>query len=234
MTADPKTSDIPRHVAIIMDGNRRWAQQRHLPSLAGHKAGYENLKRLAEHILRRGVTYLTIYAWSTENWQRAQEEVDYIGGLLEMALTHDLDFFERLDLRFRWIGSPDNLKPALVKKLEATVTQMAHNQAGQLNLCFNYGARADMVEAVKQLVASGVSSNEVTIPAIAEHLQTAGLPDPDLIIRTSGEQRLSNFLLWEAAYSEFYFSPKLWPDFDEAEFDKALEEYAARKRRFGS
>lgn len=233
MSASQNQTDIPKHVAIILDGNRRWAKQQHLPTLIGHREGYQNLKNLAPYIIERGVQNLTAFVFSTENWQRSSEEVSYLMDLIERLLIEDFDFLKEHDLRLRWLGSPEGLKTTLVTKLEETVAKSAHHTHGQLNLCFNYGSRLDIVNAVRQLMTQGVRPDDINPDALGQNLTSAGLPDPDLIIRTSGEQRLSNFLLWEAAYSELYFSEKMWPDFDEAEFDKALAEYSLRNRRHG-
>lgn len=223
-------ANVPAHVAIILDGNRRWAKERHLPAIMGHRAGYDNLKKLAEYGLSLGIEHLTLFVFSTENWKRHADEVSGIMDILEQGLKNDFAFFEENSLRLRWVGFEHNMNPQLTSLLRDTVKKTAGFTRGQLNLCLNYGSRLDLVMSIRKMVAEEA---EITEDSVAAHLQTAGLPEPDLIIRTSGEQRLSNFLLWEGAYSELYFSEKYWPDFDRIELDKALAEYAVRQRRYG-
>jgi undecaprenyl diphosphate synthase len=224
---------LPRHVAVIMDGNGRWAKARGLPRLAGHRAGTEALRRLMESAIEVGVPILTIYAFSTENWKRPAHEVRGLMYLLEEVIERQLDELEANGIRLRHIGWLDGVPDHLVEAIRHAVARTAHNDRLQLNIAFNYGARAEIVRAVRRIVEAGLLPEEVDEAAIERHLETAGLPDPDLVIRTSGEMRLSNFLLWQAAYAEFYCTDVLWPDFDRTTFRQAMESYARRERRFG-
>lgn len=233
MTTRKQNESVPNHVAIILDGNRRWAQEHHLPKLLGHKAGYDNLKDIAAYAVTLGIEHLTAYVFSTENWKREAEEVSYLMNLLKSGLFKDFEFFVKHDLRLKWLGSPDGVDPELVQQIQDVEHRTAGHKRGQLNICFNYGSRPDIVQAVQQIVQDGITADQIDEATIASHLSSAGVPDPDLIIRTSGEQRLSNFLLWEAAYAELYFTEKYWPEFDKLELDKALTEYAQRQRRYG-
>lgn len=225
--------ELPRHVAIIMDGNRRWARSRDLPELDGHAAGVEAIRELLRHTVRRGVPVLTLYAFSRENWARPDDEVTGLFGLLEAAIRSETDELRAQGVRIQLIGRmdelPDETRRSIAEALQAT-------QDGDrliLNIAFNYAGRTEIVDAVRRLVASGVASEAIDEAAITAALYTAGLPDPDLLIRTGGEQRLSNFLIWQSAYAEFYFCDALWPDFGPDAFDSALLEFARRHRRFG-
>lgn len=222
-----------KHLAIIMDGNRRWAKNQGLPSFAGHQKGYEKLKEVMRWCQKKGVETLTVYAFSTENWNRSEEEVNFLMTLFYKALTEELDEFHKEGVRLRVIGTRQRLDPKIVQAIVAAEEKTKDNQKGNLNLCINYGGRLELVEAVKKIVAKGFTADEVSDKMIAEHLWMAGQPDPDLIIRTSGEQRLSGFLTWESVYSEFLFLEKHWPDFNEADFDRAIEDFNNRHRRFG-
>jgi undecaprenyl diphosphate synthase len=224
---------VPQHVAIIMDGNRRWAQQRGLSSKEGHKAGYETLKTTAEEAFSRGVAYITVYAFSTENWSRADDEVGYLMGLMAWVATEEAKEFHAKGIRIRVLGSRERLARSLCKSIQAMEDLTEHNTKGTMNVCFNYGGRSDLVAAIQRLIADGVNPSDIDEARVAGALATAGIPDPDLVIRTSGEERMSNFLVWESAYSELYFTDTLWPDFDAAELDRALAAYAERKRNFG-
>ncbi len=225
--------DLPRHVAIIMDGNRRWARQRDLPELDGHAAGVEAIREILRHAVRRGVPVLTLYAFSRENWARSDDEVTGLFGLLEGAIRSETDELRRQGVRVRLLGRldelPDETRRSIGEALDATSdgTQLL------LNIAFNYAGRTELVDAVRRLIAAGRPPETIDEAAITAALYTAGLPDPDLVIRTGGEQRLSNFLIWQAAYAEFYFSEDLWPDFGPTAFDAALLEFARRQRRFG-
>lgn len=221
------------HLAIIMDGNRRWAKEHGAPSLSGHKAGYENMKRIGDACLARGIKTLSVFAFSTENWKRTQEEVGYLMDLLEHALRDELSFFAERGVRLRVLGRREGLRPSLLRAIEAAEQETATLEKGTLCICLNYGGRPEIVDAVKKLVADGVPTDQINEAALQTRMYWPEMPEPDLVVRTSGEERISGFLLWESAYSEFYWCRKHWPDFDEHELDAALETYALRKRRYG-
>lgn len=229
----PELVRVPQHVAIIMDGNGRWAEARNLPRSAGHRAGTENLRRVLEAVGQFGVPVLTLYAFSTENWSRPLAEVRALMGLAQRVLDRELDELHRRGVRIRHIGRRSELDEGLVRRIERAEELTRNNRALTLNVAFNYGGRADIVDAVRALVRDGVAPQDMDEAAIGARLSTAGLPDPDLVIRTAGEMRLSNFLIWQAAYAEYYSTPTLWPDFDREELYKALLAYQERKRRFG-
>lgn len=222
-----------RHLAIIMDGNRRWAKEKGLPSFQGHTVGYDTLKNIGDACLARGIEVLSVFAFSTENWKRTEEEVGYLMDLLEKGLRNELNEFQSKGLRIRVLGRREGLRPSVLEAIQIGEAQTAKNTKATLCICLNYGGRFEIVDAVKKLVADGVPADQIDEAAITSRLYWADMPEPDLIIRTSGEERLSGFLLWESAYSELYWTPKHWPDFDEAELDKALEAFAARQRRYG-
>ncbi len=224
---------IPTHVAIIMDGNGRWARSRGLPRLAGHRAGTENLRRVIEACVEFGIRYLTIYAFSTENWARPKDEVEGLMGIMEEVIDREVPELHAQGVQIRHIGALEGIRPELQRKIQQAVALTRHNQRLVLVVAFNYGGRAEIVHAIRQMLAEGLKPQQVTEATVAQYLYTAGIPDPDLVIRTSGEQRISNFLLWQTAYSEWYFTPVYWPDFDKHELRKALEEYSRRERRFG-
>lgn len=224
---------LPRHVAVIMDGNGRWAKARGLPRLAGHRAGTKALRRLIETCTEIGIPYLTIYAFSTENWKRPVHEVRGLMFLLEEVIQRQLDELDANGVRIRHVGWLDQVPRHLQHAIAAAIQRTAANRRLTLNVAFNYGARAEIVRAVREIVLAQTPASEIDEACIERHLQTAGLPDPDLVIRTSGEMRLSNFLLWQAAYAEFYCTDTLWPDFDRADLVAALRSYALRERRFG-
>lgn len=216
-----------------MDGNRRWAKERGLPSLQGHRAGYEMLKKIGEACLQRGIETLSVFAFSTENWKRTQEEVGYLMDLLEEALTKEIDFFISKEVRIRVLGRREGLRPSVVRAIETAEDRTKEFSKCTLCLCINYGGRSEIVDACKKLIADGVSAEAITEEVIQARVYGSDIADPDLIIRTSGEERLSGFLLWQSAYSELYWCEKHWPDFDEGELDKAIAEYESRQRRFG-
>lgn len=231
---------IPKHLAIIMDGNRRWARERGWPTFEGHRAGYDKLKDVGEWCLARGIGTLSVFAFSTENWKRTEEEVGYLMDLLERALTHEKAFFLERDVRVRVVGRRAGLRPSIVRAIEEIERETAHGTKMTLALCLNYGGRVEIVDAVNGMLeekekrqqeseASGVTEED-----LSRHLYWPDMPDPDLIVRTSGEQRLSGFLLWQAAYSELLFVDKHWPAFEEADLDAVLAEYGRRQRRFGA
>lgn len=224
---------VPRHVAIIMDGNGRWATQRGLPRVAGHRAGTENIRRVIERFADHGVQYLTLYAFSTENWSRPQREVRALIRLLRYFLRRELNNLHRNNIRLHMLGHVETLPEWLQRQVGDAILLTEENSRMVLNICFSYGGRDDIILAVRQLVAEGVAESEVTEEALAARLLTAGMPDPDLLIRTAGEQRISNFLLWQSAYAELYFTDAFWPDFGREDIDMALAEYGRRKRKFG-
>ena len=224
---------IPQHVAIIMDGNGRWALSRGLPRLAGHRAGTENLRRIIEACIEFGITYLTIYAFSTENWGRPHEEVQGLMEILEDVIDRELQELHDQGVKLRHIGRLEQLVPRLQEKVIHAVEYTQDNKKLTLNVAFNYGGRDEIVCAIQHMIDDGVQTDQVSDELVSKYLFTAGVPDPDLIIRTSGELRGSNFLIWQGAYCEWYFTPTYWPDFDKAEFRKALEEYSHRERRYG-
>ncbi len=226
----PTASKLPQHIAIVMDGNGRWAQKRHLPRLAGHKRGVDALKTAIQACLTRGIPVLTVFAFSSENWSRPAGEVSGLLELLNVALRRELAALHERGIRVRFLGSRQGLEPDLCAVLRDAEQVTQANQGMVLNICFNYGGRWDIVDAAARLASAGTPITEASMNAA---LSLAPCPDPDLLIRTGDEHRLSNFLLWQCAYSELYFSPVLWPDFDAAELDQALQAYASRERRFG-
>lgn len=222
------------HLAIIMDGNRRWAKEHGMPSIEGHRVGYDRLKQVGDWCLDRKISVFTVFAFSTENWKRAEDEVGYLMDLLENALTKELDHFHERGVRLKIIGQRDRLRPSIVRAIEDAEAKTAQNSRATFVICLNYGGRLEIVDACKSLVRQGVSEANIDEAAVRSAMYWPDMPDPDLIVRTSGEERLSGFLLWQAAYSEFYWTKKHWPDFDEQELDAALAEYETRQRRFGS
>ncbi len=228
---------IPRHVAIIMDGNGRWAKLHEKPRIFGHQKGVERAKEASEFALEVGIEVLSLYAFSTENWARPQEEVEFLMSLLEDYLNKELPNMLEKGIRLNPIGRIQELPPSTREKVLETARATRKNHRLILNLALNYGGHAELVDAFRALaqrVASGeISPQQIDERLVEENLYTRGQPPPDLLIRTSGEQRISNFLLWQMAYTEFYFTPTLWPDFDKTEFLKALLEYQKRERRFG-
>ncbi len=225
------SNTIPKHIAIIMDGNGRWAKSRHLPRLAGHREGANAVKRTVEAAQKLGIKFLTLYAFSTENWSRPQDEINGLMDLLCKTLDAYTQEAKTKNYRLIVSGSREKLPATVLEKIDKAVQTTVPNTGLTVNLALNYGARQEIVHAVNTLLASGKTT--LTMDDISAHLYQPHVPDPELIIRTSGEERLSNFLLWQAAYSEFYFTPVLWPDFNAQELQKALDAYAQRARRFG-
>jgi undecaprenyl diphosphate synthase len=229
----PEAGPQPVHVAIIMDGNRRWARAHGLAELEGHAAGVDKIRWLVEHAIRRGIAVLSLYAFSRENWARSDAEVAGLFSLLDQAIRAETPELVRQGVRVRVSGRlaevPADIRGSITEALAATEggTRLV------LNIAFNYAGRTEIVDAVRAIVAAGTPADQVDEATVEAHLYTAGLPDPDLVIRTGGEQRLSNFLIWQSAYAEFHSCPELWPDFDAEAFDTALEEFARRGRRFG-
>jgi undecaprenyl diphosphate synthase len=230
---DVAPEDLPHHVAIIMDGNRRWARRHHVPELEGHAAGVEAIRTLLRHVVRRGVPMLSLYAFSRENWGRSDVEVAGLFDLLEQAIRSETAELREQGVRVSLLGRLDELPGDTRRAIERALAATAAGTGLQLNIAFNYAGRTELVDAFRRLAASGIAPDEIDEDAISGALYTAGMPDPDLVIRTGGEQRLSNFLIWQSAYAEFYTSPLLWPDFGPTAFDHALKEFARRTRRFG-
>lgn len=224
---------IPQHIAIIMDGNGRWATKRHLPRSLGHKAGVDALRRTVELAHDYQVPMLTVYAFSTENWGRPQDEIDALMRLLWETIRSDLDRLHREGVRLRHVGRMEGLAPDVQDAIHHMQDLTRDNDKLFLNVCFNYGGRAEIVDAVREIVKQGVPADEITEDLISRNLYTRDLPDPDLVIRTAGEMRISNYLIWQVAYAEYYSTPVLWPDFQREDFVAALEAFARRKRRFG-
>ena len=233
MTDHAELTRVPQHVAIIMDGNGRWAEARGLPRAAGHRAGTENLRRVLRATVEFGVPVLTIYAFSTENWSRPSTEVRALMMLLEHVLDREVRDLHESGVQIRHIGRKEGLSSRIVAKIAQAERLTRNNEQLVLNVAFNYGGRAEIVDAVKAIIAEGISPDDVDEDIIGEHLATAGLPDPDLVIRTGGDMRLSNYLIWQAAYAEFYSTPIYWPDFDKEQLYEALASYSSRERRFG-
>lgn len=223
-------SQIPHHIAIVMDGNGRWASKRFLPRVIGHKQGVDSLRRCVKACAQRGVGVLTVFAFSSENWNRPAEEVSGLMDLFTMALTREVPKLKADGVRIYFVGERTNLSVKVVAGIEQAELETADNSRLILNICFNYGGRWDIVQAAAKLAAQG---KPVTELALSGAMALSHVADPDLVIRTGGELRMSNFLLWQSAYSEFYFSDKLWPEFDDAALDLAMEAFSQRERRFG-
>ena len=229
-------SAVPRHIAIILDGNGRWAKKRGLPRTAGHAAGSEQFRKIATYCKNIGVEYLTVYAFSTENWSRPEDEVKTIMKLLDRYLHEAIETMERDNIRMKILGDVSALSPELQEKIARTNEISTRYEGFQANICLNYGGRAEIVQAARRYaedVKNGTADPAISEAGFAGYMYSAGIPDPDLLIRPGGEQRLSNFLLWQCAYSEFYFTDVLWPDFSTEELDKAIEAFNRRDRRYG-
>jgi undecaprenyl diphosphate synthase len=228
-----KITPIPTHVAIIMDGNGRWARQRGLPRLAGHKAGTDNVQRVVERFDSYGVKYLTLFAFSTENWRRPGDEISGLFRILAEMIDRETRALHKKNAKLRHLGRIDSLDKVLQEKVHNAVELTRNNCGLNLSVAFDYGGRAEILDAIRRMMKDGVPPEEVNESLFNRYLYTPDVPEPDLIIRTGGEMRLSNFLIWQAAYSEFYSTTTLWPDFTEAEIEKALLAYSQRERRFG-
>jgi undecaprenyl diphosphate synthase len=228
-----KPNRVPTHIAIIMDGNGRWAAARSLPRLAGHRAGTENLRRVIRACVEFGIQYLTIYAFSTENWGRPKDEVDGLMQIVEDVIDRELTELDKEGVQLRHIGRLEHLNPSLRNTVLQAIERTKHNTRLNLNIAFNYGGRDEIVCAIRAMLKDGIKPEEVTETLISGYMFTAGIPDPDLIVRTSGEMRISNFLIWQGAYSEWYVTNSYCPDFDKEELRKALADYSQRERRFG-
>lgn len=224
---------IPRHVAIIMDGNGRWARQRNLPRVAGHRAGAENLRRIINACVEFGIKILTIYAFSTENWDRPEREIRGLMKIFTRVLDQELGELHAQGVCLHHLGDLNGIDPDLQQKVLDAIELTKENERLILNVAFNYGGRAEILHAVREMLADCVSPDELTEELFSSYLFTKGLPDPDLVIRTSGELRISNFLIWQAAYAEYYATPAYWPDFGREELYEALKAYSQRERRFG-
>ncbi|MBR8659460.1 MULTISPECIES: isoprenyl transferase [Brevibacillus] len=232
------SGQIPHHVAVIMDGNGRWAKKRNLPRVAGHRAGMKTVKEVVKAADEIGVQYLTMYAFSTENWKRPRDEVDFLMRLPQEFLSTELEELVERNVRVRMVGSREQLPPYTIQALETAEQRTRNNTGLQLNFALNYGARKEIVEAVKdiaaRLQAGEIDLEQLNEDVISRHLYTSEIPDPDLLIRTSGEIRLSNFMLWQLAYTELWFTEVLWPDFTREHFYQAIVEYQGRARRYGA
>jgi undecaprenyl diphosphate synthase len=237
LVADLDKDKLPRHVAIIMDGNGRWAKAKHRPRLYGHRAGAKSVRQAVELAGELYIPYLTVYAFSTENWSRPQDEVTGLMKLLMEYLNQEIDELHHKNVVVRIIGSPDKVDPAFLKKAHHITSKTWNNTGLHFNVLFNYGGRQEITDAIKCIVRdtfnNKLNPDTINPDMIADYLYTKDIPDPDLVIRTSGEMRLSNFLIWQTAYSEIYITETLWPDFDKKEFIKALKDYQCRNRRFG-
>jgi undecaprenyl diphosphate synthase len=229
----PQSRPVPRHVAIIMDGNGRWAKERNLPRLAGHRAGTENIRRITTRAAELGIQYLTLWAFSTENWNRPADEVEGILQILGETLPVETEELHKNGARLRHIGTFDGLSEPLVDGIQHAIELTRDNTAITLTLAFNYGGRDEIVRAVRKMIASGVNPEDVTPETFSAYLYTTDMPDPDLIIRTSGELRISNFLLWQSAFAELHFCQKYWPEFGVHDLEAAVFDYQKRERRFG-
>ena len=221
------------HIAIIMDGNRRWAKEKFLPSAIGHQKGVDSLRNTMRLFDKYGIKYLTVYAFSTENWNRKKEEVEFLMGLLAKTLLNELDEMHNENVKIRFLGNLSELNNDLQKIVKNAQEKTKQNTGVNLNIAFNYGSRAEIINAIKSIVQSGVSPDEITEEIVSKNLYTSEIPDPDLLIRTGGEKRISNYLLWQIAYSELYVTDAFWPDFDNNELTKAILEFEKRNRRFG-
>jgi undecaprenyl diphosphate synthase len=232
--SDPKKSNLPQHVAIVMDGNGRWAKKRSKPRLYGHKQGALHARDFVEMFASYNIPYITLYAFSTENWSRPKSEVNGIIKLLSENLDRAIEIAHGQNIRIRHLGKTDRLSPEIQKKARAAIDVTKNNTGLTVNVAFNYGGRSEIADAVKSIITGKIKPDKIDEALVSGHLYTAGMPDPDLLIRTGGEMRLSNFLIWQAAYAELYFTPVLWPDFGREELEKALSVFSKRQRRFGS
>ena len=232
--AHTDTLAVPRHLGLILDGNRRWAKARGLPIMEGHRQGYENLKTITDYAFDQGIEYVSAYVFSTENWNRSSHEVKNLMKLLLWVMKHELENLSKHGIRIRTLGSKLRLGKALLKAIHEAEEKTRDNNRGTLLLCLNYGGQQEIVDAMKRIVANGIPEEEITPELIEQHLYAPGIPPVDLIIRTSGEQRLSNFMLWEGAYSELMFTETQWPDFTSDELQQMLVQYGNRHRRLGA
>ena len=228
-----KFTQVPVHVAIIMDGNGRWAEQQGLPRLEGHRAGADNLRRVADTLAHYGVKYLTLYTFSTENWGRPRGEIRGLFKILREVIDRDTQSMHQEGIRIRLLGTLDRVPKKLQQAIQRAIELTRDNTGMTVNFALNYGGRAEIINAISRIIAQGIPSKNINETLFRQFLYTYDIPDPDIIIRTGGDMRLSNFLLWQAAYSEFYFTPTFWPDFDKEEIERALTAYSQRQRKFG-
>lgn len=231
--SDANKKTIPTHIGLIMDGNRRWAKERNLPTLEGHYRGYERMRQLPQWFFSKGVQVVSVFAFSTENWNRSQDEVNYLMKLLDTAIQNELAALEENDYQLIISGRIEELPGDLPDACRNVMAKTKHKKGGIFNICLNYGGRAEIVDALRKMIKNNIAIDQVHEGMIRKYLYNGDLPDPDIIVRTSGEQRTSGFLLWESAYSEFIFLKKYWPDFEERDVEIILSEYASRNRRFG-
>lgn len=234
MEKEKKEKNIPNHVGIIMDGNRRWARERNLPTLEGHFKGYEKLRKVTEWFFSRGVKILSVFAFSTENWNRSQDEVNYLMKLLSGALAEEKENAQKKGYRVLISGRIDELPGDMPETCYEIMNETKGGKVGTLNICLNYGGRAEIIDAIRKMVKNNIGVEQVHEGMVRKYLYNGDLSDPDIIVRTSGEQRLSGFQLWQSAYSELMFIKKYWPDFEEYDAEAIIEEYGKRKRRFGA
>lgn len=224
---------IPKHIGIILDGNRRWAKKRKLTTFEGHKKGFENLKKIANHVFDNGVEILTVYAFSTENWKRAKKEVDYLMELFQILVEEEAEVLKDKGVQLRILGDTTKFNKKLQNGINHAIKLTKKGKKGILNVCLNYGGREEIINGIKNIIKDKIKINKINTKLISKYLYTKGQEDPDMIIRTSGELRLSGFLTWQGVYSELYFPKKHWPDFKIKDLDNAIIEYNKRKRRFG-
>lgn len=224
---------IPKHIGYIVDGNRRWAKKHGLPTYEGHLAGYNAIQEVALATFNSGVEYVSAYIFSTENWKRSEDEVGKLMGLVLKLLTSDLPIFDKNNIRLKVLGSSDRVNDRILKAIDEAESRTANNTAGTLAICFNYGGHLEIVDAVKKIIESGAKADDVSAELIAHNLYAPEIPPVDLIVRTSAEQRTSNFMLWRAAYSEMMFLDKMWPDMDKSDVTNIIKDYSKRSRRFG-
>lgn len=225
---------IPKHIGFIIDGNRRWAKQHGLPAYEGHLAGYERLKEVLTAALKVGVEYASVYAFSTENWSRSEDEVNKLWALTQKLLTTDLPMFEKNNIKLVILGSYDRLSDKIIKAMKDAEAKTAKNTGGTLALCLNYGGQLEIVDAVKQIIQSGIKAEDITTELISQNIYAPEIPPVDIVVRTSGEKRLSNYMMWRTAYSELMFIDKMWPDMTKADLPKIFREYSKRNRRHGA
>jgi undecaprenyl diphosphate synthase len=224
---------LPKHIGIIMDGNRRWATEKGLPPFEGHRVGAETFKKIGQHCLDIGIKYLTVFSFSTENWDRPKKEVEFLFNLVKSLLRKEIDDLHKKGVRFNIIGRLAGLPQVLQEEMRRAMEKTKANTKAVFSMTMNYGGRPEIVDTVKKIMTAGLTPEQVTEETISQHLYSPFIPDPDLVIRTSGELRTSGFLLWEAAYAELYFTKKYWPDFSTKDLNEAIEEYSRRQRRFG-
>lgn len=232
--ATASSTHVPHHIGIILDGNRRWAADKNIPKLEGHRAGYETLKTVATYAFKKGASFISAFVFSTENWGRSQQEVDYLMKLLLWVAKNEVESFNKQNIRVRFLGEEEKLSPNVIKAMRNAEEKTKNNTAGTLLLCLNYGGKQEIASAATKFLRANPNADAITVEDISNYIYEPSVPDIDLIIRTSGEQRLSNFMLWRAAYSELYFTEAHWPAFTETMFDEALEAYSIRQRRFGT